>query len=66
MHATIAVSTTAAAPEVPPSFQEIPLQKIQESPTNPRRQFDVEALRPHRTERSTACCQRVKRCWFSG
>ncbi|HYW38268.1 MAG TPA: ParB/RepB/Spo0J family partition protein [Terriglobales bacterium] len=44
MNATMAVSTTAGAPQVPPSFQELPLNTLQESRTNPRRQFDETKL----------------------
>lgn len=44
MNATAAVSRTTEAPQVLPSFQEIPLGKIRESQTNPRRQFDEAKL----------------------
>ncbi|HYM00502.1 MAG TPA: ParB/RepB/Spo0J family partition protein, partial [Blastocatellia bacterium] len=39
-----AVSTSSAASPVPVSVQEIPLSKISESKTNPRRQFDETKL----------------------
>lgn len=44
MNAATAVSTTKAASPVPVSVQEIPLSKISESKTNPRRQFDETKL----------------------
>jgi ParB family transcriptional regulator, chromosome partitioning protein len=44
MNATTAASTTTAAPQVPPSIQEIPLGKIRESQTNPRRHIDEAKL----------------------
>ena len=44
MNAATAVSTTNAASPVPVSVQEIPLSKISESKTNPRRQFDETKL----------------------
>ena len=44
MNVTSAVSSTTGAPQVLPSFQEIPLGKIRESRTNPRRQFDEAKL----------------------
>jgi ParB family chromosome partitioning protein len=44
MNAATAVSTTKAASFVPVSVQEIPLSKISESKTNPRRQFDETKL----------------------
>ena len=42
MNATLAVSTTT--PQAPASWREIPLDKIHESQTNPRRQFDETTL----------------------
>ncbi|HEV2224528.1 MAG TPA: ParB/RepB/Spo0J family partition protein [Candidatus Acidoferrales bacterium] len=44
MNAATAVSTTNAAPPVEVSVREIPLSKISESKTNPRRQFDETKL----------------------
>lgn len=44
MNAGTAVSTSSAASPVPVSVQEIPLSKISESKTNPRRQFDETKL----------------------
>ncbi|MHB8413370.1 MAG: ParB/RepB/Spo0J family partition protein [Candidatus Acidiferrales bacterium] len=44
MNAATAVSTTNVAPQVSVSVQEIPLSKILESKTNPRRQFDETKL----------------------
>jgi len=44
MNAATAVSTSSAASPVPVSVQEIPLSKISESKTNPRRQFDETKL----------------------
>jgi ParB family transcriptional regulator, chromosome partitioning protein len=44
MNAATAVSTSKAASPVPVSVQEIPLSKISESKTNPRRQFDETKL----------------------
>ena len=44
MNAATAVSTTDAASHVPVSVQEIPLSKIAESKTNPRRQFNETKL----------------------
>ena len=44
MNAATALSTTNAASVVSVSVQEIPLSKIAESKTNPRRQFDETKL----------------------
>jgi len=44
MNAATATSTTSAADRVPVSVTEIPLSKISESKTNPRRQFDETKL----------------------
>ncbi|MHB8617831.1 MAG: ParB/RepB/Spo0J family partition protein [Candidatus Acidiferrales bacterium] len=44
MNAATAVSTSKAASPVPVSVREIPLSKISESKTNPRRQFDETKL----------------------
>ncbi|MGH7743440.1 MAG: ParB/RepB/Spo0J family partition protein [Candidatus Dormibacteria bacterium] len=44
MNAAIAVGTMTGAPHALPSFEEIPLSKIRESQTNPRRQFDEAKL----------------------
>jgi ParB family transcriptional regulator, chromosome partitioning protein len=44
MNATMAVKTTAGASQVSPSFQELPLDSITESQTNPRRHFDETKL----------------------
>lgn len=44
MNAATAVSTTKAAFAVAISIREIPLSKISESKTNPRRQFDETKL----------------------
>jgi ParB family transcriptional regulator, chromosome partitioning protein len=44
MNAATAVSTSSAASPMPMSVQEIPLSKISESKTNPRRQFDETKL----------------------
>src|SRR5579859_2329123 len=44
MNAATAVSTSSAAIPVPVNVQEIPLGKISESKTNPRRQFDETKL----------------------
>src|SRR5882762_5956389 len=40
MNSAIAVNASNAVPFVPSSVQDIPLNRIQESKTNPRRQFD--------------------------
>ena len=44
MNAATALSTTNAASVVSVSVQKIPLSKIAESKTNPRRQFDETKL----------------------
>lgn len=44
MNAATAVSMSSAASHVPVGIQEIPLSKISESKTNPRRQFDETKL----------------------
>jgi ParB family chromosome partitioning protein len=44
MNAATAVSTSSAASVMPVNVQEIPLSKISESKTNPRRQFDETKL----------------------
>ncbi len=40
MNATMVASEAKAVPPVVSSIQDIPLEKIRESKTNPRRQFD--------------------------
>src|SRR6266436_7591568 len=44
MNSVIAVNASNAVPFVPSSVQDIPLNRIQESKTNPRRQFDQAKL----------------------
>ena len=44
MNATMVASSTKAAPPVASSIQEVPLAKIRESKTNPRRFFDEAKL----------------------
>jgi hypothetical protein len=44
MNATMVSSETKAVPPVVSSIQDIPLAKIRESKTNPRRQFDATKL----------------------
>jgi len=44
MNVATEVSTTMAAPQVPPSIQDIPINQIRESKTNPRRRFDETKL----------------------
>ena len=44
MNTAVAVSTSNSVPSVVSSVQNIPLKSIQESKTNPRRQFDEEKL----------------------
>jgi len=44
MNSTIAVNASNAAPFVPSSVRDIPLNRIQESKTNPRRTFDETKL----------------------
>lgn len=44
MNSEIAVNASNAAPFVPSSIQDIPLNRIQESKTNPRRTFDETKL----------------------
>ena len=44
MNATMVASATKAAPPVASSIQDIPLAKIRESRTNPRRIFDESKL----------------------
>jgi hypothetical protein len=44
MNTTVAVEASNIVPPVVSSVQEIPLRNIQESKTNPRRQFDEAKL----------------------
>ena len=44
MNATIVASGTKAVPPVVSSIQDIPLAKIRESKTNPRKQWDESKL----------------------
>jgi hypothetical protein len=44
MNATMVASSTKAVPPVVSSIQEVPLAKIRESKTNPRRFFDEAKL----------------------
>jgi hypothetical protein len=44
MNTAVAVNTSNTIPQALPAFRDIPLNRIQESDTNPRRSFDETKL----------------------